>query len=287
MKKVFFDQKLPVLAGVVRVATAYEATLAIKNFALHGATGIDLHLSCLNKEEKTPEKLKEIFNNSPLPILALHYRQKLNYVEEPMTEEERIEELVNAVKNGAQGIDMQGYSFDRVSKGGFRKEFAHLPHSFIKANPKEVVVDPIIIEKQCEVIKKVHEYGGQVLLSNHLETSMTGEQFLDFCKFLELRGPDAIKIVANCNTEEELIEVIKGMILVKKEVKTPTAIFCNGKYRALTRILNTLLGGCIVFVTDTYTPYCNLAQLDLTSIKAIMDNANALHLTVDNTPLFK
>lgn len=66
------------------------------------------------------------------------------------------------VEAGAAGIDMQGYTFHRPSKDGFHGENRY---SFTVGNPKEVMMDPDIIEKQCALIEKVHAKGAEVLLS--------------------------------------------------------------------------------------------------------------------------
>ena len=66
-----------------------------------------------------------------------------------------------------------GDTFDLYSKIKFRQEFTDLNYSFIKGNPKEVVVDSKVIEKQMEFIEKVHSIGAEVLLSNHSGIVMT------------------------------------------------------------------------------------------------------------------
>lgn len=287
MKNTFFGQQLPVLTGVVRAETAVQAKYDIKSCVLNGAKGVDLHLSALNESEKTIDRLKDLFNCSPVPVLALHYCQRFDFSLYPLTEEQRTEELLLAVKAGANGVDMQGYTFDLPSKSGLNTEYESLPYSFLKAKPKEVVLDSKIIDKQLDFMEKVRFYKGQVLLSNHLDTFMSADAMVDFCHFIEKRKPDAIKIVTNCNTEEELAETVRSMILVRKEVETPVALFCNGKYRAISRILNPLLGGCMVFVTNGYKPYDNLGQVELSAIKTILEKAEALTFTIDGMKIYR
>lgn len=54
-------------------------------------------------------------------------------------------------------VDIQGYTFDLYSKTKFREEFSYLDYSFIKGNPREVVVDGKIIDKQQKESKSSNQ----------------------------------------------------------------------------------------------------------------------------------
>ena len=56
-------------------------------------------------------------------------------------------------------------------------------YSFTKGNPKEVVTDPEIIEKQCALIDRVHEMGGEVLLSCHPGIQMNTKQVVELALY--------------------------------------------------------------------------------------------------------
>ena len=92
-------------------------------------------------------------------------------------------------------------------------------YSFIKNKPREVVLDPKIIEKQCDLIEQIHFKGAEVLLSNHLLIPMKTDELVDFCLFIEERKPDMIKIVTQCETDEDMLECFKAMATIKKEIK--------------------------------------------------------------------
>lgn len=278
MRKSFMKNKAPVLTGAVQEVTAEKSIRAIKNFTLKGAKGIDLHLTHLETADLTLDSLKQIISASPLPIFALNY----TVTESAEEEEKRIELLLRAFEAGAAGIDMQGYTYDFASREKFDKNFSNAKYSFEKYNPKEVVLNENIIEKQCKLIEKIHAEGGEVLLSNHIGTFMDCASLLEFITFLEKRNPDTIKIVTLCDSEYELTEIVKAMIMIKKQIKTPVTLICNGKYRAISRILNALLGGYMVFCADSYIPeYANMGQPDITAIKNIIENANNLLLAID------
>lgn len=272
MRKSFAKIASPVLAGVIKEQTVGNTIAAIKNCEYHGATGIDLHLSCLAKEFQSTDCIKAIVDNAKLPILALNYNLSYDKGFFEATEEERTNLLLRAVDAGVAAVDIQGYTFDLYSKNQFREEYSDMNYSFIAGNPKEVVVDSKIIDKQTEFIERVHNAGAEVLLSNHPGIAMNCEQIVDLALFLEKRNPDIIKIVTCANTEEDLIEAFKTMVTLKKEIHTPVSYHCNGKYGGLTRIVNPILGGFMCFCNDKFQHNSDLSQPLLQTAAQTLDN---------------
>ncbi|MBE6738740.1 MAG: type I 3-dehydroquinate dehydratase [Ruminococcaceae bacterium] len=257
----------PAIAGVIREKNAAAAIAEIKNCMYDGADMIDLHLSCL--EANDVDTLRRIVDSSKLPILALNYNKTVDWNNANLSEEERVESFLRAVEAGAAGVDMQGYTFHAPSKNEFCGEDKY---SFTKGNPKEVVTDEVIISKQCEFIETVHSKGAEVLLSCHPGIAMNSTQVVELALFLEKRNPDIIKIVTSATNEDEMLEAIKTMLLLKKEVKTPVSYHANGKFGGLTRILNPALGGQIAFCVDRFSESSTLEQLDLKTTKVVIDN---------------
>lgn len=257
----------PALAGVIRSKNARAAIAEIQNCTYDGATMIDLHLSCLDKTDV--DSLKPIMEASKLPILALNYNKKFDWENADFDEEARVASLLRAVEAGAAGIDMQGYTFHAPSQTGF---FGEDKYSFTKRQPREVVTDESIIAKQCELIDRVHSMGAEVLLSCHPGIYMSTDEIVELALFLEKRGPDIIKIVTNgTDTEEQMIEAIQTILKLKKEVKTPITYHANGKAAAITRVLNPILGGHMVFCVDHYDEGSTMMQVDLKCAKAVVD----------------
>lgn len=257
----------PAIAGVIREKNARSAIAEIKNCMYDGADMIDLHLSCL--ETSDVSTLRSIVISSKLPILALNYNRTVNREDCGLTEEERVESLLRAVEAGAAGVDMQGYTFHAPSKNEFCGEDKY---SFTKGNPKEVVTDPVIISKQSEFIEAVHSKGAEVLLSCHPGIAMNSTQAVELALFLERRNPDIIKIVTSATNEDEMLEAIKTMLLLKKEVKTPVSFHANGKFGGLTRVLNPALGGQIAFCVNRFSESSTMEQLDLKTAKTVIEN---------------
>ena len=257
----------PVLAGVVREKTRASAIAEMKNCLYDGAGMIDLHMSCL--ENADTDTLRAIMSSSKLPILALNYNSTYNREDAGLSEEERVDSFLRAVSAGAAGIDMQGYTFHLPSKDSF---YGEDKYSFTKGNPKEIVTDEGIILKQCELIEKVHANGAEVLLSCHPGIAMNCEQVVELALFLEKRNPDIIKIVTTAANEDELVESFKTMIALKKEVKTAVSYHAAGDAGSMSRIVNPMLGGHMIFCVDRFSESSTLEQLDLKTVKAVVDN---------------
>lgn len=263
--------KAPAIAGVIREKTSSAAIAEIKNCLYDGADMIDLHLSCL--EDRSEDNIRRIADSTDLPILALNYNNTYNSGNAGFSEEERVESFLCAVRAGAAGIDMQGYTFDVTSRDCFTGEDKY---SFTKNDPKEVVTDENIIAKQCALIERVHSMGAEVLLSCHPGIPMNSEQVVDLALFLEKRSPDIIKIVTIAETEDDLIESFRTMLALKHEVKTSVSYHAAGKAGRLSRVINPILGGHIAFCVENYNEGSLMEQPRLQSVKAIIDNVSKI-----------
>ena len=258
----------PAVAGCVRERTARAAIAEIKNCYYDGADMIDLHLSCL--EQTDVETLKKIISSTPLPVLALDYDQHYDRSRLHRSEEERVATMLRAVEAGAAGIDMQAYTFHAPSESGF---YGRDIYSFTKGSPEEVVTDPVIIEKQCALIEKVHSMGAEVLLSCHPGIPMNTQQVVDLVRFLKERNPDIIKIVTKAVTPADCDEAIRTMTVLIREFDFPISYHANGKAGVPSRLINPLLGGQIAFCIDRYNEGSTMEQLDLRTVRAAVDNA--------------
>lgn len=261
------ELQAPALAGVVKERSTKAAIAEINNCVYDGADMIDLHLSCL--ENTDTDELKKIISFSKLPVLALNYNTMYDGTNAGYSEDDRADLFLRAVEAGASGIDMQGYTFHLPSKKEF---FGEDKYSFTKGNPKEIITDEEIIAKQCEFIEKVHTMGAEVLLSCHPGISMSCEQVVELALFLEKRKPDIIKIVTKANDDGDLVESMKTMIALKKEIKTPISFHASGAAGMLSRILNPVLGGQIAFCVDHYSEASVMEQIDLRTAKNVVEN---------------
>lgn len=262
MRKSIRSLAVPALAGVVREKSAALAVAAVKNSVYAGADMIDLHLSTL--DEYSRETLERIIAASNVPVLALNYNAKLDWSGAGFDENERTELLLAAVRAGASGVDMQGYTFHAPSKDAF---FGDDKYSFTKCKPKEVVTDSAVIDRQLEFMERVRAEGGEVLLSCHPGVHMTCDEVVELALFLEKRSPDIIKIVTKAESEDDVPAAIATMQKLCREVKTPVAYHMNGSFGVPTRILCPLFGGKIAFCVERFGEGSTPEQIDLRAAK--------------------
>ena len=270
MEKSFAKLNSPVAVGVIRERTVNGAIAMIKKAELAGATALDLHLSCLDKEFQTADAIRMISSSTALPILALNYNQKYDMSPAGFSEEERVNLLLTALDGGCAAIDMQGYTFDLKSKSGY---YGDKNYSFGAGNPCEIVTDKEVIEKQKNLIEQVHGLGKEVLLSTHPYIPMSTEQVVDLAKFLDERGADVIKIVTRCDTDEQLGEAFQTMLALKNtELKGRISFHCCGKKGKPTRIFNPMLGWYLCFCVPEFTESSNFEQLPLALTAQTIEN---------------
>lgn len=268
MRNSFAHQPSPLKIGVIREENIRSAIAAIRNAEYHGAGGIDLHLSCLKDENRNAAALRKILSAASRPVLALNYNQKYDYTGFETDEETRVSLLLEAVKAGAAAADFQGYTYDLKSKGGY---YGDKKYAFAQNNPKEIVTDSKIIQKQMALFEKVHAMGAEVLLSTHPGIPMKCDEIVELALFLEERRPDIIKIVTACENEEQLIESFKTITVLKKEVRTQISFHCSGAAGRLSRIINPLLGSYLIFCSDGYSQSSNFEQPDLQTVGTALD----------------
>lgn len=262
MKNVKFSESgKPIIIGVVKEPTADAAISTIKASETAGACAFDLHVSLLEGKEREPESLERIFKECDSPILAVHYNNLPKGVTVKNTSEERMAELVRAVEVGAAGIDMQGYTFCKEPRATLEgKDIKKYP--FITANPKEVVLDDAVITRQRKIIDKVHSLGGEVLMSTHTGVYLNTEQIVSLALEIERREVDIIKLVTPVNTKEEVVEALRSIIELNKNIKNAKVHFhCSGRLGRITRYIAPYFGSAIVFATDYYNDRADKEQL--------------------------
>ena len=273
MRKSFVYAESPLLIGVVRRETPKAAIEDIQGCIARGATAIDLHLSCLLEEYRNEESIRTIVEKTSVPMLSLHYARNYDHSAYEVAEEERVRILFESVKAGASAIDMQGYTYDVASRDAYRGDMAY---GFARLSPREVVTDPCVIERQCELIERVHAAGAEVVISTHPGVVMGCDDVVELALFLEKRGADLLKIVSLSETEDDLIEAMRTMTVLKKEVKTKVHFHVAGAAGKLSRLINPLLGGHMIFCSGEQHVGANKEQLDLTCAVAAIENIKKL-----------
>ena len=162
-------------------------------------------------------------------------------------------ELVKLAKAGASLID--------------------IPGDLYRHEPGELTKSPKAIQKQKDLIDKIHSLGAEVLMSSHVLEFRSGDEVLEIAKEHKARGADISKIVTWANSIEEEIENLKTTVRLKKELGLPF-LFLSGGVCHFHRTIGPMMGCdmwlCVAEHDELSTPY----QPKLDKMKLIYDNFN-------------
>ena len=271
MGKSFAKNNYTMIVDVVRERNINDAIAKMKNAAITGAKGFDLHLSPLEEPYRNTESIRKIITSVNLPVMALNYSSRYDNSHIEETEEERVALLKAAIDAGVSCIDMQAYTYHRECITRFESEKATPDMIFAHRNPAEVCLDEEALKKQKELIEYAHSKGCEVLISCHTHTFMNAEEMVCLAKLLKSRGADVLKFVGNCDTDEELAETFRGMLALKRELDINVHYHNNGAKGKITRIINPMLGAYLVFASDRFNASSNFGQLELGNMVRLLD----------------
>lgn len=267
----FAKQEGPLFAAVIKEPTARRAMAAMRNAEIHGASAVDLHIASMNEEERTEEKLKPAFAGAKVPVMALSYPYDShgNYME--IADEKRMDMLLAACSAGADCVDMQAYTFgSKALDAEFGPYEGKEGYSFAAKKPKEINVDPEVLQKQRAWIRKFHDAGADVLISSHVGVNLNCQEMMDLTAHLAKQGADILKFVGLCDTDEEFAEYCRTVFALKKAFpQLDIHYHCNGAKGPLTRAVAPMLGSYLVFCNDGYQENSDLNQLDLETMTTV------------------
>ena len=235
----------------LRELTPEDNINTIRNAIYDGAEAFMIHLEKLDEAYHNINDLKKIFNYAcDKPVISVNYRTPRR---PGKSDEALIIGQKTAIEAGASVVDIVG---DIFSPG-----------------KDEITYDETAILKQKELIDEIHQMGGKVMMSSHTFRFLTMEETIAHCKALENRGADWVKIAVTANSPEELNEVNRTTIELKKQMKVPFFHCCMGQYGKLHRVYSGLLGSKIVLCVQNYNANSNPKEQPLLrSTKAVIDN---------------
>ena len=224
MKPSFLSLPRPFVTALVMEKSLSDTIARVTSAGYAGAQAVGVHMRLLPHEEKSVEKLRELIDSTNRPILAMHYRG------EPaanLTDEDRAGYLLNAAGAGASIVDVMGDFYD--------------------PSPMEITRNPDAIDRQKQLIDSLHELGCAVVMSSHLQVSRTADEVLEHLASFEERGADVVKIVPHVNTEEEMLESVRTVMLLRRELKKPFIYVANGRYGRHQRVIAPMFGAMLSF----------------------------------------
>ena len=245
----FRDLKSPFIAGIIEQETIKASMADILNSEHDGAEAFMVNVSYLSDEDRTIENLRQIFNATSRPVMPLVYRVgSLS----SKSDEELVQEIWKCIEAGAKSIDVMGDLFDRDPV-------------------RQLTRSEDAILRQKAFIEKLHKKGVEVLVSSHATVEMTGEEALEHMQSQKDRGADITKLVSRVNSEDSLVENVRTLVMLKKNMEVPFIFVGKGCYGRLQRYFAPVLGSMLSFAVSKYTPISMWEQPTICAARMVLD----------------
>lgn len=254
MEKVKFSRlKQPFICTVLTDSNLKECIRTIRLSDYDGSDAYEIHLMMMEDRFLNEKDLKAIFQSTIKPILTSYYRW--DYEKHlDVDEEKRVQLLIDTVRWGASGIDLEADAFD-PSPGP--KEWSEESRRYTLARgskPRDWTTNLKAIKRQKEVIEEVHRLGGEVLVSAHTRVHLSVEQAVSMAKEIESRGADIVKVVSTDFSFEDLLDTMRSTLEIKKILKIPFIMMSHGEHSKIGRVVCPMLGSMLAFCIQPVTP---------------------------------
>lgn len=211
-----------------------------------GAEAFGIQFEQMLPEHRKPEVYRDLFSYAKgRPSYVTNYRGTQN---NGKSDDELGDELVELAECGAELCDVMGDYFDR--------------------QPDEVAVDENAINKQIELINRIHQKGAKVLMSSHVMKYTPAERVLEIALEHKRRGADISKIVTGADTVEQELENLKIINMLKEKLGIPFLFLCNNRCKLLRRVGGEI-GSCMYLCVYEHDAMATPAQPLLSDVKLI------------------
>lgn len=249
MRGSFFNNDNALLTVMVQADNPDRIKELVDKSLPEGAEAFGMQFEKLKSQYRTKEVYRDLLAyTKDKPVYATNYRCGLNVGK---SDDLLAEELLEIAECGADLCDIMGDYFDR--------------------QPDEVAVDIAAIEKQRELICKLHEKGTKVLMSSHVLKFTPAERVMEIALEHQSRGADICKIVTGAETMEQQIENLRIVNMLKENLKIPFLFLSGGECRILRRIGGEI-GCCMYLCVHEHDELATKEQPLLKKLKAIRDN---------------
>ena len=211
-----------------------------------GAEAFGIQFEQMLPEYRTPEVYRDLFSYAKgRPSYVTNYRDRQNAGK---SDDELGDELVELAECGAELCDVMGDYFDR--------------------QPDEVAVDENAINKQIELIIRIHQKGAKVLMTSQVMKYTPAERVLEIALEHKRRGADISKIVTGADTVEQELENLKIINMLKEKLGIPFLFLCNNRCKILRRVGGEI-GSCMYLCVYEHDAMATPAQPLLSDVKLI------------------
>ena len=243
----FLGHPEPLYCCMIQARTPERALSLIRRGLDGGCTAFGFQQCQLGMPYRDEANIRSLFEAMEgRPAYVTNYRGGLN---SGQTDEEIAEGLVTLAGYGAALCDVMGDMFCR--------------------HPQEMTDNPEAIGKQLRLIDRIHEAGGEVLMSSHILKYTPAEEVLRIALEQQKRGADIVKIVTAADTEAQQLENLRITSLLKEELDVPYLFLSGGSHYALHRMIGPMLG-CVMYLCVTeYDELATKSQPLLSDVRAV------------------
>ena len=252
-KRKFTEIPQPFICTILSDSNPTDSIRSIRLSDYDGTDAYEMNLMMLRKEFLNEKDLRYVFQSTVKPIIVCHYRWDY---EAPldMGEEERFELLLNAVRWGASGIDLEADAYDPSSGPPEWSEEARAYSLDRSSKPRDWTTDPAAIQRQREIIEEVHRLGGEVLMCAHTRVHLSVEEAVSMAKEMEARGADIAKVVSVNTNYEDLLDSMRATLEIKNALGIPFIMMSHGEHSKIGRVVCPILGSMLAFCTQPLSP---------------------------------
>ena len=257
MKHSFFNRQNAAVTLLCAPDSISEAVRLAQAGEMDGADAVAVELQKMPLDQRTEQNFRALIRSVQLPFMFIDYRSDLFLKAD---DEARQQYLLLAAQCGAEVVDVMGDLYD--------------------PSPLELTHDPAAIEKQKKLIGRIHELGAKVIMSSHMTNNeRSAEEVLEHLNEQSSRGADILKIVVGMNTEKALLEGVRTLLLLHKELNKPFVFLGGGLYGRFIRYIGPKLGAAIEFAVHDYVPGQSYNQPTIRSFKGVLEN---FHWDIEN-----
>ncbi len=270
-KRKFTEIPQPFICTILSDSNPTDSIRSIRLSDYDGTDAYEMNLMMLRKEFLNEKDLRYVFQSTVKPIIVCHYQWDY---EAPldMGEEERFELLLNTVRWGASGIDLEADAYDPSSGPPEWSEEARAYSLDRSSKPRDWTTDPAAIQRQREIIEEVHRLGGEVLMCAHTRVHLSVEEAVSMAKEMEARGADIAKVVSVNTNYEDLLDSMRATLEIKNALGIPFIMMSHGEHSKIGRVVCPILGSMLAFCTQPLSPGGYPLQPPISAMKAAWEN---------------
>lgn len=237
------------IVGMIQYHTARECRDKIARSLYAGAEAIGLQLEQINPEERTDDVLTELMKScQDKPVYITSYRGGMSA---GYSDDECAELLLRGLKCGATLCDVIGDYYDN--------------------NDFQITLNPAAVAKQRELISRIHDMGGEVLISTHDMRDLSGDDVFNIALLQAEHGADIIKIVVKSEHAERIGEYAEVIQRVRKEINKPFLFLDAGACANVTRKIGVNLGTCMYLCVQSHGPLDTSAQPTIKCVRTLRE----------------